>query len=161
MFDNPYNATPEEISAAEERMRSWPSLEKTEGVVATVVQQIADAAAAIAPTLRWESVDARSQGGCRVPYAKTAGVSVFLPDMVSDTPIPDADWPAVLQVARRIAAENGITEIEVRVDKPGDHDVRLYTEDGNEIHLATSKAALISGQTGCRYLQSDLANPTR
>ncbi|MDV7243069.1 MULTISPECIES: LppA family lipoprotein [Rhodococcus] len=160
MTDNPYNGTAADIAAAEGRMRQWPPLEDTEATVASVVRQIADAAATIVPTLRWVSAGERTQGSCPAPFASTAGMSVFLPDMYSTSPIPDAEWPAVLQVARDIASVHGLADIEVRADRPGDHNVRLHSGDGNEIRLGTARAALVSGRTGCRYLRADSGKST-
>lgn len=149
-MENPYNHTDEEIAAAETALRTWPSLEETETQVTTAVQQIADAATAISPTLSWKPDRPREQGGCPDAYGKTDGLSIETQFLVSGTPIADADWPRVLQSARDIASAIGITEIEVRADQPGNHDVKLYSNDGNKIYLGSLDAAVLRARTGCR-----------
>ncbi|MGO4205251.1 LppA family lipoprotein [Rhodococcus sp. TAF43] len=147
---NPYNHTDEEIAAAAALLPTRPSLEDTEKQIAAALQAIMDAAKAIAPTLQWEPQDQRSQSSCGGAFGKTDGLEIDLPDYVSSVPISDADWPRILQAARDIAAPLGITQLNVRVDKPGQHDVVLTSDDGSRIDLGTYVAALVSGNTGCR-----------
>ncbi|RDI28097.1 putative LppA-like lipoprotein [Rhodococcus sp. AG1013] len=147
---NPYNHTDEEIAAAAALLPTRPSLEDTEKQITDAVVQIANAATTIAPELQWEWRRQRTQSSCGGAFGKTDGLEIDLPNYVSATPIPDADWPRVLQAARDIAAPLGITQLNVRVDKPGDHDVVLTSDDGSQIHLGTQVAALVSARTGCR-----------
>lgn len=109
-----------------------------------------DAATAIAPELRWEPADKRRQSSCSGPFGKTDGLAINLPNYVSAAPIPDDDWPRIPQAARDILAPLGITKVVVRVDKPGDHDVLLTSDDGRHVDLGTKVAALVSARTGCR-----------
>lgn len=108
------------------------------------------AATAIAPALHWEPADKRRQSSCSGPFGKTDGLAINLPNYVSAAPIPDDDWPRILQAARDILAPLGITNVVVRVDKPGDHDVLLTSDDGRHVDLGTKVAALVSARTGCR-----------
>ncbi|WP_167768970.1 LppA family lipoprotein [Nocardia sp. CS682] len=149
----------QDIAHAEAKMQTWPSVEATERQLATLLQQIADAAKTVAPGLDWRTIADRGQGtlGCPSPYLETDGVSMTTDTLTSPVPITDSEWPAVLQIARDIAAKDGITSLTVRTDVPGRHDVTLHSPDhGNEITLGTAQAALLAGLTGCRYREEDL-----
>lgn len=140
-------------------MRELPSAEATERELMATIQRIADATKTIAPEVEWRTENRREQGtiGCPSPYLETDGVSFVTNRLVSSVPITDSQWPGVLQLARDIAAQDGITSLTVRADMPGRHDAVLHSPDhGNEIKIATSEAALIGGVTGCRFLEEDL-----
>lgn len=160
MEKNPYNFSDREIAEAAQNMRPWPSLEVTEKQVTDAVRQIGETAASIAgaPQWRWHR-ERRQGGGCPGPYAYTDGLSVTTQAMLSDVPISDADWRAVLAAAREIATDAGMDQIDVQVDQPGRHDVTFWSEDGNRISFGTYVAASVRGTTGCRYTAHDLANP--
>lgn len=147
---NPYNHDDDEIAAAAALLPTLPSLEDTEQQLTTALQAIMDAARAVAPALQWTAQDKRTQSSCGGAFGKTDGLEIDLPDYVSAVPISDADWPRILQAARDIAAPLGITELTVRVDQPGHHDVLLTSPDGSRIDLGTQVAALVSARTGCR-----------
>lgn len=149
--ENPYNFDDSQVTAAADRMHTWPSLAESEQVVTDTVTRIGDAATAIAPELHWNWSYDRSQGSCPGPYANTDGVSVTTQLLGSDLPIRDENWPAVLDAAGKIAAEAGMDRLEVQVDQPGRHDVTFHSEDGNKITLGTNMASSVRGTTGCRY----------
>ncbi|MEU2030587.1 LppA family lipoprotein [Nocardia amamiensis] len=159
MDDPDHPVTKDEIAHAEAKMRELPSVEATERQLAAIIRQIADAAKTAAPALDWRTDANRGQSklGCPSPYLETDGVSMTTDALVSSVPIADSEWAGVLNIARDIAARNGITSLTVRADVPGRHDVVLHSPDnGNEIKLGTYKAALITGSTGCRYREEDL-----
>ncbi|MFH5208791.1 LppA family lipoprotein [Antrihabitans spumae] len=120
---------------------------------------IAEAATALVPSLIWRPNRERSQYSCASEYEDTGSRWVSTPHTVSDVPIPNADWPKVLQAARDIAREAGITEVQVLSDVPGNRNVRLYGNDGNTITIGSLKASVISADTGCRLPAADLAQP--
>ncbi|MFH5208790.1 LppA family lipoprotein [Antrihabitans spumae] len=142
-------------------LRSQPSLEETEQQMNDIVLQITEAATAIVPTMSWATNNnrERSQGTCGQEYRDTGGLTVFLPQMGADQAIPEKSWPQVLQSAREIARQAGITEIQVFADAPGNRDVRLYGENGNAIMIGYLTASVISARTGCRLPAADLAHP--
>jgi hypothetical protein len=153
--DNKQSQTTE----AEAKLRAWPSLEETERLVNDTVRGIAEAATALVPSLIWRPNRERSQYSCAYEYEGTGSRWVSPPHAVSDVPIPDADWPLVLQAARDIAREAGITEVQVLSDVPGNRNVRLYGDNGNAITIGYLKASVISAETGCRLPAADLAQP--
>ncbi|MBV6759562.1 LppA family lipoprotein [Rhodococcus opacus] len=150
--DNPYNFGDEEIAAAAESLTGRPTLAVTERHVTDALVRISEAVGAIAPEARWRWHRERSQGGgCPGPYAYTEGQSVTTRALLSDNPIRDADWPAVLAAARAVATDAGMDRLDVHVDEPGRHDVTFAGEDGNRITFGTYKAAALRGITGCRH----------
>ncbi|AOW94961.1 hypothetical protein BFN03_13415 [Rhodococcus sp. WMMA185] len=153
VMENPYNFSDEEIAEAAEKIQAWPSLEDTERLVTDVVVKIGEVTTEIAPAVqfRWHR-ERTSGGGCPGPFAYTDGLSITTQSLLSDVPIGDADWQAVLDAAREIATEAGIDQIEVLVDQPGRHDVTFFSADGNRITFGTFKAASIRAITGCRRL---------
>ncbi|MBJ8339218.1 hypothetical protein JGU71_09990 [Antrihabitans sp. YC3-6] len=153
--DNKQSQTTE----AEAKLRAWPSLEETERLVNDTVRGIAEAATALVPSLIWRPNRERSQYSCAYEYEDTGSRWVSTPHTVSDVPIPDGEWPRVLQAARDIAREAGITEVQVLSDMPGNRNVRLYGHNGNAITIGYLKASVISAETGCRLPAADLAQP--
>jgi hypothetical protein len=153
--ESPYQVDDKKLAQLEEQVRHWPSLEDTEQHVAAAIQEIAQAITTRLPQLQFAQNRPRSQGGCQGGYGATHGLMMYLGNVVADGPIPDDAWPDVLADARRIAATYGITEIETRVDNPGQHNVRLYDDTWNEIIVGYSKATVISGTTGCRLKAAD------
>ncbi|QYB06246.1 LppA family lipoprotein [Rhodococcus sp. USK10] len=150
--DNPYNFGDEEIAAAAESLSGRPTLAVTERHVTDALVRISEAVGAIAPDVRWRWHRERRQGGgCPGPYAYTEGQSVTTRALLSDNPIRDADWPAVLAAAHAVAADAGMDRLDVHVDEPGRHDVTFAGEDGNRITFGTYKAASLRGITGCRH----------
>lgn len=159
--DNRDSPTAEEIAHAEAQMRKLPSLEEAYEQHVEVVQQVAEAATAIAPELVWETKIDRAQGtlGCPGPYLKTEGVSKTTDTFYSPVPISDTAWPRIIDKARQIAAQHGMTVLTVFFDEPGRHDITLHSPDhGNEIRIGTRVAASVSGVTGCRYRAEDLTH---
>lgn len=140
-------------------LRSQPSLEETEGLLNEAVRQIREAATGIVGTLRWEQVHERNQGVCGHTYRDTGGLNVYLPHIGADRPVPEEDWPRVLQAAREIARQAGITEMQVLADTPGNRNVRLHGDNGNAITIGYRTATALSGRTGCRLPAVYLAQP--
>ncbi|MFH5208789.1 LppA family lipoprotein [Antrihabitans spumae] len=140
-------------------LRSQPSLEETERLLNDTVGQITDAATGIVGTLRWEQVQVRNQGLCGHDYRDTGGLDVFLPHIRADRPVPEENWSQVLEAAREIARQAGITEMQIFSDVPGNREVRMYGENGNAITIGYRGATVISGRTGCRLPAADLAQP--
>ncbi|CAG7584339.1 LppA family lipoprotein [Rhodococcus opacus] len=152
VMDNPYNFSDEEVAAAAASLSDRPTLAVTERQVTDALVRISEAVAAIAPDVRWRWHRERSQGGgCPGPYAYAEGQSVTTQVLLSDTPIGDADWPAVLAAARAIATDAGMDRLDVHADRPGRHDVTFAGGDGNRITFGTYRAATIRGVTGCRH----------
>lgn len=138
-------------------LRSMPSFEDTEQLVNAAVQRVAEAASVIVPALRWYEFANRNQGLCGGEFSGTGGLNAFVAHMGADGAVPDAQWPLVLQAARDIATQAGMTQLQVLADEPGNRNIRLYSDDGNAINIGYMKNTLVTGETGCRLPAADLA----
>jgi hypothetical protein len=151
MTKNPYQPTdPGEAAKAAKSLDDLPSLEDTEAELTSVIEQLGHDASTIVPTLTWRWLDEPSRGGCSPPYEQSEGELILLANYVSETPIPDENWDQVLAIARDAAAKLGTTGMEVFQDAPRNHDVRFYNKTRTALRIGSQKAALISGDTGCR-----------
>ncbi|WP_216915728.1 LppA family lipoprotein [Nocardia noduli] len=149
------------LARLEERLRSWPSLEDTARRITQAVDDIARAVTARVPDLHFEPSGKPTHGTCSGDFHRNriGGVEKNVGALFAPGPIPDDVWPEVLADARRIAASYGVTQMELRVDKPGYHDVRFYDNTWNHLFLGHMEATSISGVTGCRVKSSTEPNP--
>ncbi|WP_159846849.1 LppA family lipoprotein [Nocardia sp. CY41] len=100
-----------EIAAARSELVGLPASEVAERQVASVVEQIAAAASAIEPGLRWSRAEDRALGPCYGPYEHTGGRRVVLPRYRADGSLPQAAWPGFQETARVLAASVGATDM--------------------------------------------------
>ncbi|WP_067665754.1 LppA family lipoprotein [Nocardia miyunensis] len=156
LSDNPYEKTnPADTQKAAARLAELPTLEDTETQLRAAVVELGSYVSSLVPGLTWQWVDERSVESCDRPYDQTQGSKVRLQNYVSNSGIPDTVWPQVLDRARRLADPLGVTGSEVFANKPGNHTVRLDSQEGTTIFLGT-QGAVISSNTGCRLPQHDL-----
>lgn len=160
--NNDAGPDPAEIAQAEAHMRRLPSIDETYQELTSVIQQIADASSTVDPAHRLETDVNRAQSmiGCTGPYRPTNATSMTTDRLISTEPISDTDWPTVLNQARNIAAQHGITKLTVNFDTPGRHDISLHSpENRNEIGVLSHENTVLTGLTGCRYRAQDLHQP--
>ena len=50
----------------------------------------------------------------------------------------------------KLAADAGLTEIAAPQDKPGNHDMRISSDDGRTLMFGSREATLITGKIACR-----------
>lgn len=148
---NPYEPTPPgPATEAQQKLESLPSLDTTKAQVQAAVEEITSAATGLIPAMTWEKQGNGETGNCERPYDQSDGQRSFLPKYVSDMPVPEENWQQIYELVKRVAATLGATESQVYQDRPGKHDVRFYNDTGTAIQVATQKATLIAGYTGCR-----------
>ncbi|WP_371852396.1 LppA family lipoprotein [Nocardia arizonensis] len=88
-------------------------------------------------------------------------------DLYADGPIPEASWNDFLERAGAIAATIGATDVQVMANAPADgdrpaaHDVWFTSADGAIIKVASKRATVITGSTGCRLHSADFGSPVR
>jgi Lipoprotein confined to pathogenic Mycobacterium len=75
---------------------------------------------------------------------------ILLPSYVSDVPIPEQNWKQAYDITAQTARTLGAESVTVFKDAPNDHDVQFSSDTGTILRLASQKAALVSGHTGCR-----------
>ncbi len=162
MLDGPETYSADETHRARERLRTWSSLETTEQSLLTAIREIADAATALDPAVRWRWRRERGVSGtCPGPYENTAGRFVTTWSFVSDIPIADAHWNRLLRKATDIAANLGMDRVEIVADAPGNHDVSFTGDGGNLLRCGTFEAAVLRATTGCRLTRADLDRAAR
>ncbi len=150
MSEAPYEKTgPADTQKAATRLTELPTLEDTETQLRAAVVELGAYASSLVPGLTWQWVDDRSLESCDRPYDQTKGSKVRLRNYVSSPALPDTVWPQILDRARQLAAPFGATRSEVFADKPGNHTVRLYSQESTAIFVGT-QGAVISSNTGCR-----------
>ncbi|MBF6062823.1 hypothetical protein IU500_13420 [Nocardia terpenica] len=152
-----------ETAEAAQKLLQRPSLEEATAQMQSIVEQIAAVASDLIPGMKWEWVDERSRHDCPKPYDQTDGQAMSLPNYwARNTPIPDDQWPQFIARVRPIAATVGAIAPETMQDKPGAHDLWFYNnDDGTTIKIASDKATVISGRTGCRLPADRFNSPTR
>ncbi|MEV6325844.1 LppA family lipoprotein [Nocardia sp. NPDC051787] len=147
----------DEIAVAAAELTDLPSSEATEQQVASVVEQIAAAASAIEPALRWSRSEDRALGPCYGPYAHTGGRRVVLPRYRTDGSLPEAAWPGFQDTARALATSVGATDMLPGSSTSPDRHVTFEGGDGaawdsnTELSVfADARSMTITATVGCR-----------
>ncbi|TDD53642.1 LppA family lipoprotein [Saccharopolyspora elongata] len=68
--------------------------------------------------------------------------------------IPDAQWERAQQIGIDVTKEYGFKELEIVVNRPGDHKVEMRDEFGAQLQFGTKVNTILSLRTGCHLLQS-------
>lgn len=147
----------EEIAAATAELTGLPSSEAAERQMAAVIDQIAAAASAIEPELRWSRSEDRALGPCYGPYEHTGGRRVVLPRYRADASLPQGAWPAFQETARTLAASVGATDVLPGGSASPDRYVTFEGADGadwnnnTELSVFTdARSMTITATVGCR-----------
>jgi hypothetical protein len=147
----------EEIATATAELAALPSSEVAEQQVAAVVEQIAAAASAIEPALRWSRAEERALGPCYGPYEHTGGRRVVLPRYRADGSLPEGAWPGFQETARALAASVGATDMLPGDSSSPDRHVTFEGADGAEWDsntelsvFADTRSMTITATVGCR-----------
>ncbi|WP_435590734.1 LppA family lipoprotein [Nocardia sp. bgisy118] len=147
----------DEIAAATAELTDLPSSEVAERQLTAVVDQIAAAASAIAPALRWSRTEDRALGPCYGPYEHTGGRRVVLPHYRADGSLPNGAWPGFQETARALAASVGATDMLPGADSSPDRYVTFEGWDGakwdsnTELSIyADARSMTIAATVGCR-----------
>ncbi|SNT29032.1 LppA family lipoprotein [Rhodococcoides kyotonense] len=121
-----------------------------------VVLEMAEAVSAVVGGLTWTRITEGRRLPCEAVPGDPGSASAWTVDTVAfDGPIPDALWTDAVARVQGIAVRVGSSELVVRVDKPGHHDVQFVASDKTQFGLASREAAAIFAQTGCFLNLSD------
>ncbi|WP_051020850.1 LppA family lipoprotein [Nocardia araoensis] len=155
----------EEIATATAELADLPASEVAERQMSSVVAEIADAASAIQPALRWTRSEDRAEGPCYGPYAHTGGRRVVLPRYRAEDSLPDGAWPGFQETARVLAASVGATDMLPGSASSPDRHVTFEGPDGAEWDsntelsvFADARSMTITATVGCR-LPADERTP--
>lgn len=146
--DKPTDATQAGRAAAS--LTSLPTLEDTKAQMMSTIEQVGRQISAIAPAVAFTWRHEESRGGCSPPYEQSDGNLILLAKYVSDVPIPEQSWRQAYEVASQAARGVGAPTVTVFQDAADFHDVQFSSETGAVLRLASQKAALLTGSTGCR-----------
>ncbi|WP_167104978.1 LppA family lipoprotein [Mycobacterium sp. DL592] len=150
-MSNPYKPTdPTQASQAAASLTSLPTLEDTKAQLTSAIEHVGQKISALAPAVTFAWRREESRVGCRPPYEQSEGQVIMLPSYVSDVPVPEQDWKQAYDIAAQAARSLGADSVTVFKDAPDDHDVQFSSDTGTIVRLASQKAAVVSGHTGCR-----------
>ncbi|NNH72334.1 hypothetical protein HLB23_21145 [Nocardia uniformis] len=148
---DPYEKnSPTDTTIGAETLKIRPALEDEVNALEQGMVEIGTAVTTLDPTVQWQWNRELGAVGCSKPFDKTDGLRALLPHYYSPSPISDDVWPQAVEATRIVAARFGATEMQVFQDKPGNHDVRFYAEDGTVIGIGSQVAASITAHSGCR-----------
>jgi PAS domain-containing protein len=143
---------PSNTPALKDQLRAKGSAEEALTRYESALQATADDLSKLMPGLTWRWNRDAKQVDCDGEFAETRGVRVITRNLVSNGPIPDDIWPAALQVLRDHAAELGATQEHFYADKPADHDIAIYADNGVELRLIAREQGVLNAMSDC-YLQ--------
>jgi len=151
---NPYQPTdPDSARKAAEQLLTLPTLAATRAQLITTIEQVGRQISAIAPETIWSWRHEDSRGGCTPPYEQSTGQDILLASYVSDVPIAERHWRPAYEAAARAAHGLGLEQVTVFKNQPDNHDVQFSDETGTVLRFGSQKAALLTGNTGCRLPQ--------
>lgn len=146
----------EEIAAVAAEIAALPNSAESELTMRAVVEQVAAAASAIAPDLRWSWSGERKEGPCAGLYATTGGIGVTLPRYVAEGSVAESEWPGLQETARGLAATVDAVDM-LPGSNPPHHHVNFESFGGGEwghrteLAIYSSPGSMtITASTGCR-----------
>jgi hypothetical protein len=148
--------TPSNSPALEDQLRPKGPAEDALTRYESALQATADDLTKLVPDLTWQWNRDVKYLDCSGDFADTRGVRVITRNLVSNGPVPDDAWPAVLEVFRDHAAALGATQQHVYADKPGHHDIAIYADNGVELQLVARGQAVLTATSDCYLQRKDL-----
>ncbi|GAY13293.1 LppA family lipoprotein [Mycobacterium sp. shizuoka-1] len=150
-MSNPYQPTdPTQATRAAAELTSLPSLEDTKSSMIAVIEDVGQQISVAVPAVRFTWRLDEGRVGCTPPYEQSQGQEILLAKYASDVPIPEQNWKQAYDLMSKAAAGLGATTVTVFQNAPEFHDVQFSSDTGTVLRLASQKAALITGSTGCR-----------
>jgi Lipoprotein confined to pathogenic Mycobacterium len=148
---NPYQPTdPTDATQAAAALTALPTLEDTKAQMTAAIERVGQQISAAVPAVKFTWRLDEGRVGCNPPYEQSQGQEILLAKYASDVPIPEQNWKQAYDIVSQAASGLGATSVTVFQDAPNFHDVQFSSETGTVLRLASQKAALITGSTGCR-----------
>ncbi|EAQ00277.1 hypothetical protein JNB_08899 [Janibacter sp. HTCC2649] len=120
-----------------------------------LLSEVRSALSEVAPALAWRSPapTVESGSGCKEPFSQVDGAtSEVLTSGGALGGIPEADWDRAWEAVKAVAAKRGYGDEHTLLDKPGEHQMSLYDEDGSELSVGTGANTVASIYGAC-YLE--------
>ncbi|MFC5997135.1 LppA family lipoprotein [Quadrisphaera sp. GCM10027208] len=137
--------TQDELAA---ELASRPSIEE-----ATVAQDemLTEIRAAIDTAIgpqNWRRKEVHSASGCR-DFPGLDGMERDSDRWIIDGGVTDQEWDLVEQAVTTVTGEHGFHPPEVILDRPGDHVLMIFRDDGAIVDLGTELNLVLGASTGC------------
>lgn len=146
----------QDVTAIKDALYAKGTAEEELAELEPLVIEMADAVVDVVPNLTWFRNREERRISCEAVSGDPSSASALtLRNIVFDGPIPDDVWPEAQSRVQDIAARVGATEVQVRADAPGNHDVLILGADKVQFGLGTLEAGVISARTGCHLTLSD------
>ena len=146
----------QDVAAIKDALYAKGTAEEELAALEPLVIEMADAVVGVVPNLTWfRNRDEQTVSCEAVPGDPSSASASTLRNVVFDGPIPDDAWPQAFSRVQEIAARVGATEVQVRADTSGNHDVLLLGEDKVQFGLGSLEAGVITARTGCHLTLSD------
>jgi hypothetical protein len=148
---NPYKPTdPTPARQAAASLTSLPTLEDTRAQLISTIETVGQQISAVAPGTKFEWRLDEGRVGCNPPYEQSEGQEILLAKYVSDVPIAEQFWKRVYDIVAEAAKTFDAGNVMVFKNAPDNHDVQFSSATGTVLRVASQKAALLAGSTGCR-----------
>ncbi|WP_157225936.1 LppA family lipoprotein [Rhodococcus sp. AW25M09] len=146
----------QDVAAIKDALYAKGTAEEEAARLEPLVIEMADGVVGVVPGLSWRWNREPLRIPCEaVPGDPGSASALALRNVVFDGPIPDGAWPQALSVVKDVSARVGATQLRVRVDEPGHHDVQLIGADKVQFGFGSREAAALFAQTGCHLNLSD------
>lgn len=135
-------------------LRERPTFEQEKARLTGVRDDIRDALSARLGLAEWSEPDEGNAAGC-ADFPDSDGVTAFLPVLLLTGGVPDEKWPAAVEIVAEVAAQGGFGEVDVVVDRPGEHEVVLRGERGSLLRFGSTRNATLQLESGCHLMERD------
>ena len=131
-----------------------PDIEQTTTEMIELIERVSQEVTRLVPaSAPWEWKREQTGTGCEQNGRK--GVHRFLRSLVSQHSFSDAEWELVFPAVRQLAGDAGLTDIAAPQNAPGNHDMRLSSDDGRTLKFGSRVASLITGEIRCRAREGE------
>ncbi|MBB5153423.1 LppA family lipoprotein [Saccharopolyspora phatthalungensis] len=138
-------------------LRQRPSMEEITARYEEMQQKLRDRlSAGLGLGARWADQGDPGQAACQgQELSHVDGAEEHsLDTWIYEGNIPDDQWARAQQIAIDVTKEYGFKELEVVVNRPGDHKVEIRDDFGAALQFGTAVNTVMSLRTGCHLLQS-------
>lgn len=132
-------------------LQQRPTLEQAQARLTTARDEIRDQLADLLGLTRWSDRGNANGAGC-TEFDNSSGKTAFLSTLLLTGGVPDAQWQEAADLVAQVAGSYGFGDVDVVVDKPGQHEIVLRGEYGSRIRFGTLSNATLSLATGCHLL---------
>jgi hypothetical protein len=128
-----------------------PDIEQTTTEMIDLMERVSREVTRLVPAAEpWEWNRDQQGFSCKQESTGQDGVKRYLRSLTSQHALTEPEWQLVFPAVRQLASDAGLTEIAAPQDKPGNHDMRISSDDGRTLMFGSREATLITGDIACR-----------